>query len=228
MDVHFGENWFKNIKNKWNSMLKKNASESNTTTTRSPELMQNSTELPPSTTNSTEILEICTELPPTTTNSSQTLETNIFNVTENVTQTDSPPPEINSPSGVSTNSNQDARDGLEFFKIYNDFMLSKIASKLSENNQLRQPLTLNNEQNPTVESTRTTSKTSSPNLSKFNENDIKILKELNSCLLKKKAVSKLDDGKVDKEVNESLDKTDSVGSNDVALDTQGTYENIFF
>lgn len=79
---------------------------------------------------------------------------------------------------------QDARDGLEFFKIYNEFMLAKLASKLSQDAHERRML--KSAQNQEEFQNPTQVPPSVPDFSEINDNDIKVLKELDLCLKNKK------------------------------------------
>lgn len=125
---------------------------------------------------------------------------------------------------VSDSSIQYAQDGLEFFKIYNDFMLAKLASKLSQTAPERQML---NSAQSTDQNTFTQI-TSNPTVAPFvpdfpniSENDIKVLKELQSCLKNKKNLTNLD-GNIPMVQSAGID-----GGVDVTDDRRGTYDNMF-
>lgn len=113
---------------------------------------------------------------------------------------------------------QDAPDGLEFFKIYNDFMLAKLASKLSQDAHERQMLHMaqNPEENTVSNPTQTPLV---PDFSRINENDIAVLKKLDSCLKNEQPVTNVD-GSV------PITKSDDVeGTVDGATnDRRGIYE----
>lgn len=126
---------------------------------------------------------------------------------------------------ISDLSLQDARDGLEFFKIYNDFMLAKLTSKLSQDAHERRMLhsSQNQEVNqPPMIQDLPTQAPLVPDFSNINENDIRVLKELDSCLKNKKTSTNLD-GNVPIVKGNGADGT----VDDVTNDRRGIYERFF-
>lgn len=149
--------------------------------------------------------------PATTTNSPTTLGTTPQPISNKTTEV------------ISDLRLQDATDGLEFFKIYNDFMLSKLASKLSQNAHERRMLQSAQNQGENTLSPELLNPTQSPlvpDFTKFNENDIQVLRELDSCLKNKKTSSNLDD-------NVPIINTDGMVNDDVNA-RRGIYERYLY
>ncbi|KAJ6649145.1 hypothetical protein Bhyg_04378 [Pseudolycoriella hygida] len=150
LEEYFGENWVKNVKDKWNSWFKKNQS-TISSTANSPVQITTTTSFPTSTV------------------------TPFTNSYENIEE-------------VSDSRLHDAQNGLEYFKIYNDLMLAKLASRLSQDAHKQQ--TSYDTKIQTLENS--TQVPIVPDFSKFNDNDIKVLKELDSCLKMKKISTNTD------------------------------------
>lgn len=195
LDQYLGETWIKGVRDKWKSWFNKNNSTTTSTTTTT---FPTTTTIETTTNSPAEIITT----PPTL------LDANIPNKTTEV---------------ISDLSIQDARDGLEFFKIYNDFMLAKLASRLSQNAHERRMLSSadNPDQNISSELVQGAAQTPVvPDFSKISEDDIKVLKKLDSCLKNNKNLSNLNG-------NVPIIKSDDIEGTDVTYDRRGTYENIF-
>lgn len=157
------------------------------------------------------------------TTTTTTTTTPVTTTTTETPTTTTPLPDSNKTFEVISDlSLQDARDGLEFFKIYNDFMLAKLASKLSQNAHERRMLqsSQNQENNnlppipPPPMIQNPTQAPQVPDFSKIDENDIKVLKELDSCLKNKKTSTNVDgNGRTDV---------------DVTNERRGIYERYFY
>lgn len=129
-------------------------------------------------------------------NQSTTTTTTSTTTNPPVTSTTTPVPIVNTTTEVISDlSLQDAKDGLEFFKIYNDFMLAKLASRLSQEAHERRMLKSvknpneNSQQNapPPVLQNPTQTPPQLSDFSTINENDIKTLRELDLCLKGRKS-----------------------------------------
>ncbi len=164
------------------------------------------------TTNMTTTSTTTTTIPPTT--SSTTTPSPILNQTTEV---------------ISDLSLQEARDGLEFFKIYNDFMLAKLASKLSQDAHERRMLKSVQNQDENIGSNTLPpvfqNPVQVPDLSRIDENDIKVLKELDSCLKNKKTSTNWN-GNVPTLKTE--DGHDDGAVNEVSNDRRGIYERFLY
>lgn len=158
----------------------------------------------------------------TTTTSTSTTTTTTSPPTTSAT---TPYPIVNKTTEVISDlSLQDARDGLEFFKIYNDFMLARLASKLSQDAHERRMLKSVQNENPDQNALPPVNPTQAPHLPDFstiNENDIQILKELDSCLKSKKSATHVD-GSIG-----SIAKADGAANDVRNDDNRGIYERSF-
>lgn len=160
-----------------------------------------------------------TPTPPTTTTTTNTPTT--------TSSTTSYPISNKTTEVISDLSLQDARDGLEFFKIYNDFMLAKLTSKLSQDAHERRMLHSSqnsDEKQPPVIQDLPTQAPVVPDFSSINENDIRVLKELDSCLKTKKTSTNLDGNVPIVEKDDGADGT----VDDVTNARRGIYERYFY
>lgn len=195
LDQYLGENWAQRIKDKWQMWFHKNTSTTTTSTAATTTI-----NFPITTTSFTTI-------------SPSTLSTNTPNQTSEV---------------ISDSSIQDAQDRMEFFKIYSDFILAKLASKLSQNEHERRMLNSaqSTEQNYfpviTPNPTEALNPPFVPDFSSISDSDIKVLKELESCLKNKNNLTNL-------EGNVPIIQSDGIDENlDVTDDRRGTYDNILY